>query len=124
MRLFVMLGSLNALLAVVLGAFGAHFLRARISQDLLAVYQTGAHYHMTHALALLFTALLVERASSASVARWSGWLFTAGIVLFSGSLYLMAFTGARILGAVTPFGGVCFLTGWATLFLAALRHRS
>jgi uncharacterized membrane protein YgdD (TMEM256/DUF423 family) len=123
MRLLVMLGSLNAFLAVALGAFGAHFLRARISPDLLAVYQTGVLYHLTHALALLFAALFVERTPSSSMARWAGGLFAAGIVLFSGSLYLLAVTGIRIFGAVTPFGGVCFLTGWALLFWTALRHR-
>jgi uncharacterized membrane protein YgdD (TMEM256/DUF423 family) len=123
MRLFVILGSLNAFLAVALGAFGAHALRSRISPDLLAIYQTGGQYHLTHALALLFVALFSERQACGSSARWSGWLFAAGIVLFSGSLYLLAITGIRIFGAVTPLGGVCFLAGWALLFTAALRQR-
>jgi uncharacterized membrane protein YgdD (TMEM256/DUF423 family)/DNA-binding SARP family transcriptional activator len=85
----------------------------------LEVYQTGAHYHLIHALAILVTALLAGRGASRRMAEWAGWLFFAGIVLFSGSLYALAVSGIRILGAITPLGGVCFLTAWALLGISA-----
>ena len=105
---------------VVLGAFGAHGLRARLTPDMLAVYETGVHYHLVHALGLLAVAWASARWPGAWV-NAAGWLFAAGIVLFSGSLYLLAVTGARWLGAVTPLGGTCFILGWAVLAFAALR---
>jgi uncharacterized membrane protein YgdD (TMEM256/DUF423 family) len=103
---------------VAAGAFGAHALRARLAPDLLAVFETAARYQMYHALALLAAALLAARFPSRR-ARVAGWLFTVGIVVFSGSLYLLALTGVRVLGAVTPLGGLCFLAGWIALGLAA-----
>jgi uncharacterized membrane protein YgdD (TMEM256/DUF423 family) len=119
-RTFWILGCAMALMAVGAGAFGAHALRARLSPDMLAVWETAARYQMYHALALLAVALALPRASGGS---WNaaGWLFTAGIILFSGSLYVLALSGIRWLGAVTPLGGVCFLAGWALLALAGLR---
>lgn len=99
-------------LAVAFGAFGAHALRDRIAPELLTVYQTGAAYHLAHAVALLAVALF-GRATRQSVTLTAG-SFVAGIVLFSGSLYLMALTGERRLGMVTPFGGVSFLIGWGS----------
>ena len=119
-RQFALLGSLSAAIAVGAGAFGAHALRTRIAPDLLAVFETGARYQMYHALALRGWAAAAERWSPA-LAWAAGWLFVAGTVLFSGSLYALALTGARGLGAVTPFGGVCFLAGWVCLGLAAMR---
>ena len=116
-RTFWRLGCVFGFVAVAAGAFGAHALRARLSADLLAVFETAARYQMVHALALLAVALLAARAPSVA-ASLAGWLFTAGIVLFSGSLYALALTGIRVLGAVTPFGGVCFLAGWIALALA------
>lgn len=116
-RTFWYLGCVFGLLAVAAGAFGAHALRARLPADLLAVFETGARYQMYHALALLAVAAAAARAPSAA-ANAAGWLFTAGIVLFSGSLYLLALTGTRWLGAITPLGGVCFLAGWGALALA------
>lgn len=113
-------GAAMAGLGVLLGAFGAHGLRERIAPDLLAVYDTGIRYHLVHALALLAVSWAADRWSNAWVGA-SGWLFAAGIVVFSGSLYLLAVTGARWLGAVTPVGGVCFLAGWAALALGVLR---
>lgn len=108
-------------LAVALGAFGAHALKSRLAPDMAAVWQTAVTYHAWHALALLGTGLVMlhwpERAGLSLV----GWLFVAGIVLFSGSLYVMALTGVRGLGAVTPFGGVAFLAGWAVLAWAVAR---
>jgi uncharacterized membrane protein YgdD (TMEM256/DUF423 family) len=123
---FVRLGAIGGFLGVALGAFGAHALRDRISPDLLAVYQTGVQYHLVHALALLFVGLLAEHLPGAAsrMARVSGTLFAIGILLFSGSLYALALTGVRKLGIITPFGGVCFLTGWALLVVAvSMRQR-
>ncbi|HEX7242148.1 MAG TPA: DUF423 domain-containing protein [Longimicrobiaceae bacterium] len=119
-RTFWTLGCLFALAAVGAGAFGAHALRARLAPDLLAVFETGARYQMYHALALLAVAWAVERWPGGSAAA-AGWAFTAGIVVFSGSLYVLALTGVRWLGAVTPLGGVAFLAGWALLAWTAWR---
>jgi uncharacterized membrane protein YgdD (TMEM256/DUF423 family) len=104
--------------AVALGAFGAHGLRDRVTPALLEAYRTGVLYHLVHALAVLGVALGVRRLRRATIIAG---LFTAGVALFSGSLYLMALTGVTMLGAITPFGGLCFLAGWALLFLAPLR---
>ncbi|MBW3630116.1 MAG: DUF423 domain-containing protein, partial [Gemmatimonadetes bacterium] len=119
-RTFFLLGSLFALLGVAAGAFGAHALRARLTPDLLAVWETAARYQMYHALALLVVA---HGASRWPAAGWgaAGWLFTAGIVIFSGSLYVLALSGARWLGAITPLGGLAFLAGWVMLALAGSR---
>ncbi len=113
-------GSALAGLGVLLGAFGAHGLRDRIAPDLLAVYDTGIRYHLIHALGLLAVSWAAARWPNAWVGA-SGWLFVAGIVVFSGSLYLLAVTGVRWLGAVTPLGGLCFLAGWTVLAVGALR---
>lgn len=120
-RRFAALGALSALIAVAAGAFGAHALRARIDPAMLGAFETGARYQMYHALALL--------AVSRAVTRWpggltkaAGWLFVAGTLLFSGSLYAMALTSRGALGAVTPFGGVAFMAGWCCLALAAVRN--
>lgn len=123
MRLFWILGALSALIAVGAGAFGAHGLRARLAPELLAVFETGARYQMYHSLALLAVAWAASVWPSGVVTA-AGWLFTAGIVLFSGSLYLLALTGVRWLGAITPLGGVAFLLGWGLLAWAALRAGS
>lgn len=119
-RIFWMLGCGFGFLAVAAGAFGAHALRHRLPADLLAVFETAARYQMYHALALLAVAWATFQwpASSAGLA---GWLFSAGIVIFSGSLYLLALTGTRWLGAITPVGGLAFLLGWIVLGWAALR---
>jgi uncharacterized membrane protein YgdD (TMEM256/DUF423 family) len=119
-RLFATLGAASALVAVAAGAFGAHGLRARLSPDLLAVFETGARYQMYHALGLLAVAWAVTRWPGPWPVR-AGWLFLAGTVLFSGSLYALALTGVRWLGAVTPLGGVAFLAGWLCLALGASR---
>ena len=125
MRLLLGLCAANGFLAVLLGAFGAHALRGRLEgvadgARRLEWWQTGSSYHLAHALALGLAALLVERTSSALPAV-AGWAFAAGIVLFSGSLYVMSLSGVRALGAVTPFGGLAFLVGWACLFWVAVR---
>ena len=110
---FFRLGAASALIAVAAGAFGAHALRARLAPDMLAVFETAARYQMYHALALCLVGLLAGRA-----ARAAGWLFIWGTVVFSGSLYLMALTGERWLGAVTPVGGAAFIAGWGWLAFA------
>jgi uncharacterized membrane protein YgdD (TMEM256/DUF423 family) len=120
-RLFVALGAALAALAVVLGAFGAHALKARLPADLLEVYHTAVQYHFWHALGVLAVGLALQQLPDAAWLRAAGWLLTAGIVLFCGSLYLLAITGARWLGAVTPLGGVAFILGWLALAIAALR---
>ena len=119
-RSLVALGAVLAGLAVAAGAFGAHALRGRLSPESLAIFETGARYQMYHALALLVIGVLAAQAPGA-LATWAGRLFVTGIVLFSGSLYLLAFTGIRWLGAVTPIGGVAFLAGWVCLALHAMR---
>jgi len=118
-RLFLGLGAISALIAVAAGAFGAHALRDRLAPDMLAVFETGARYQMYHALGLLAVAWAVAHWPGPAAA--AGWLFVAGTVLFCGSLYLLALTGQRWLGAITPLGGLAFLAGWAALAWAALR---
>lgn len=118
-RLFTAAAGVFGLLAVAAGAFGAHALRARLGPDLLATFETGARYQMYHALALLGVAWLSTRTAVPQV-TWAGWLFIAGMLVFSGSLYSLALTGQRWLGAVTPLGGLAFLAGWACLAWAAL----
>ncbi len=118
-RLFLAAGAVSGGLAVAAGAFGAHALRTRLPPDLLAVFQTGAQYQLAHALALLACGWMVGRAPGAASAA-AGWLFLAGTVLFSGSLYARALSGVRALGTITPLGGVAFLCGWAALAWSAL----
>ena len=119
-RPFWILGCVFGFLGVAAGAFGAHALRARLAPQMLDVFETGARYQMYHALALLAVALMAAHAPSGAL-RAAGWLFTAGIVIFSGSLYALALSGVRVLGAVTPIGGVCFLAGWIALAVAGSR---
>jgi uncharacterized membrane protein YgdD (TMEM256/DUF423 family) len=119
-RTLFAIGALSAFLAVAAGAFGAHGLRARLSPESLVVFETASRYQMYHALGLLAAAWAVARWPSGP-ARWAGWLFVAGTVLFSGSLYALAVSGIRWLGAITPLGGVAFLAGWLMLALATTR---
>ena len=111
-RLFFGLGCVSAAIAVALGAFGAHGLRARLVPDMLATFEIGVRYQMYHALALLAVGLAVPRWPSLAL---GGWLFVAGTIVFSGSLYALALTGQRWLGAVTPVGGAAFIAGWLAL---------
>jgi uncharacterized membrane protein YgdD (TMEM256/DUF423 family) len=119
-RTFALAGALSAFLAVAAGAFGAHALRARLPPDLLAVFETGARYQMYHALALLAVAWASNHWPGTPL-RAAGWLFIGGTLLFSGSLYLLALTGARWLGAITPLGGLLFLAGWAALAIGVAK---
>lgn len=120
-RVFLLLGSLNAMLAVMLGAFGAHGLKKFMTVDMLAVFSTGVQYHFYHALGLLVVGLIASQLPASLQIKWSGWLMFAGIVLFSGSLYVLAVTGLRWLGAITPLGGVCFILAWAMLAYAVYK---
>jgi uncharacterized membrane protein YgdD (TMEM256/DUF423 family) len=119
-RLFAALGAISGLISVAAGAFGAHGLRARVSPDLLAVFETGARYQMYHALGLLLVAWAASRWPGAATTA-AGWLFVVGTVIFSGSLYALTLSGVRALGAITPIGGVAFLAGWGALAWAAVR---
>src|SRR3954449_4707541 len=118
-RIFLTLGAANAFLCVALGAFGAHGLKQRLSADMLAVYQTGVQYHFYHALGLLAVGFMLANYPASRPAKLSGWLMLAGILLFSVSLYALSLTGMRALGAITPLGGVAFLSAWAMLAYGA-----
>lgn len=122
-RLFFLLGALSGFIAVAAGAFGAHALRGRLTSDQLGIFETAARYQMYHALALLAVAWAAARWPSGSI-HAAGWLFLAGTVLFCGSLYVLALTGIRWLGAITPLGGAAFLVGWALLAISAWQQRA
>jgi uncharacterized membrane protein YgdD (TMEM256/DUF423 family) len=117
-RVFFSLAAASAFLAVAAGAFGAHALRERLALDQLAVFETAARYQMYHAVGLVAAAWAVAHWPGRT-AEWAGWLFVVGTVLFSGSLYALALSGIRWLGAITPLGGLAFLAGWGCLALAA-----
>ncbi len=118
-RTFILLGSLNAFLAVALGAFGAHGLKQILTETGLQTWQTGVHYHIVHALGLLEIADIQPHIPAA---RHAGWLMLIGIVLFSGSLYALSLSGIRMLGIITPLGGVAFLLGWLWLAISAYKQ--
>jgi uncharacterized membrane protein YgdD (TMEM256/DUF423 family) len=120
-RVFLALGGLSGGLAVALGAFGAHALRGRLGPEDLAIFETGVRYQMYHALALLAVGLWIAHAGQSRTLAAAGWLFVAGTVVFSGSLYLLTLTGQRWLGAVTPLGGVAFIAAWLLLAWAVWR---
>ncbi|HET9886356.1 MAG TPA: DUF423 domain-containing protein [bacterium] len=121
-RLFLFLGAVSGFLAVAFGAFGEHALWERLSSDRLAIFETAARYQMFHSLALVMTGLVVTRRIGRA-APAAGWLFAVGIVLFCGSLYLLALSGARWWGAVTPLGGLAWLAAWALLAFSGMRAR-
>ncbi len=119
-KVFLLAGGISGFLAVAAGAFGGHALKERLEPELLAIFEVGARYHMYHALALLATAWACTRWPGALTSA-AGWCFVGGTLLFSGSLYLLSLTGTRILGAVTPLGGLAFMAGWLCLAWAAWR---
>lgn len=121
MHTFLVIGAAFAGLAVALGAFGAHALRDKVTADKLAVYQTGVQYQMYHGFALIAVGLLAAVKGETTPLMYAGWLFTVGIVLFSGSLYILTGSRSRAVGIITPFGGLAFLTGWVLFIVAALR---
>ncbi len=120
-RYFFFLGSLLGGLGVVLGAFGAHTLKARLTPELLATFETGVRYQMYHALMLLVVALAPLGKPARGLLAVGGWLVVTGTLLFSGSLYLLALSNLRVVGAITPFGGIALICGWFILALAAFR---
>jgi len=123
-RRFIMLGSVNAFLAVALGAFGAHALKDMVDANALVTFETGVRYHMYHGLGLLALAFVADRlGQSAKLVSLAGWLLLIGIILFSGSLYALSMTGIKAFGPITPFGGVAFLVGWALVFAAAMKEK-
>ncbi|MBU5672912.1 DUF423 domain-containing protein [Paenibacillus brevis] len=119
MQTLLVLGGIMMFLAVALGAFGAHALKDKLTPDRMKNYQTGIQYQIAHGLGLLLLGTVQGDTVNISQITVSGWLLTAGIVLFSGSLYVLSLTGIRKLGAVTPLGGLCFLAGWV-LFIVAV----
>ena len=119
-KLFLTLGSISGALAVMIGAFGAHGLKDKLCEQMLTVYKTGVEYHFYHTLALLGIGLLSLHYKSALLTA-SGWSMVAGIVLFSGSLYALSTSGVKVLGAITPIGGLFFIIGWVLLALAVIK---
>lgn len=121
-RLFIVIGSVFGGLGVAAGAFGAHGLKARLAPDLLAVFDTAVRYQMYHAFALLAVGLVITRMPHRAVTA-SGWLFIVGVLVFSGSLYILALTGVRWWGAVTPIGGLAMIAGWLSLAWGVFKAR-
>jgi len=119
-RTFLLIGAISGFLGVAFGAFGAHALRSRLSPEMLGVFETGVRYQMYHTFAVLIVAAAIGHIGNARLLAIAGWIFVAGIVLFSGSLYTLALTGVGTLGAITPIGGLLFLIGWLCLAAFAL----
>ena len=118
---FISIAALNLMLAVILGAFGAHGLKERVTSEQLAWWHTGVNYHFWHALGLFGIGLLLLNQPALNAARSAGWLLQIGIVIFSGSLYAMTLGAPRWFGAITPIGGLAFIAGWAVLAWATLK---
>ena len=114
-KLFITLASLSGMLAVVFGAFGAHALKGKLDDQALKVFETAVQYHFYHTLALLVVGMIALNQPQTVLLKSSGWLFVIGILVFSGSLYLLSLTGVRWLGAITPLGGLALIAGWACL---------
>ncbi|MDM8152406.1 DUF423 domain-containing protein [Priestia megaterium] len=121
MKLFLIIGAINAMLAVALGAFGAHGLEGKISEKYLEVWKTGVQYQMFHAMGLFVIAFLLSKFPQSSLLTASGWVMFAGIVLFSGSLYVLSTSGIKVLVAITPLGGVAFIVAWILIIVAAVK---
>ena len=124
MKFFIIAGAINGFLSVILGAFGAHLLEGRVADKYLATWETAVQYQMFHALALVAIGILMSSKLLGPVSQLNvaGYLILAGIVIFSGSLYVLSLTGISILGAITPIGGVAFLIGWVMLIVAAVKY--
>ena len=123
MPFFIIAGAVNAAIAVIFGAFGAHALKERLTEKYLAIWETAVQYQMFHALGLIIIGILMSSSLLGPITQlnWAGYLLLAGIIIFSGSLYVLSFTGIGILGAITPIGGVAFIAGWIMLIIAALK---
>jgi uncharacterized membrane protein YgdD (TMEM256/DUF423 family) len=121
-KLFLLVGSIAMALAVALGAFGAHGLKNMLTDEMLDIFETGVKYHFYHAIGLLVIGLVVQYMSESLLLQWSGWMMIAGILVFSGSLYILSIAGIRWMGAITPIGGLCFIISWILLALAAWKN--
>ncbi|WP_138496296.1 DUF423 domain-containing protein [Paenibacillus pinistramenti] len=121
-RKYVAIGAICGLLSVAIGAFGAHALKSVLDDDARSVYETGVQYQMYHSLALLLVGILSHLWGESGRLRWAARLFLAGIILFSGSLYVLSITGVSVLGAITPLGGAAFLSAWILIAVTALRR--
>lgn len=121
-HLFLILGAANAALVVILGAFGAHGLQLRLTPEMMAIYQTGVQYHVFHSLGLLAVGLTLTQFPESKLLKSSGWLMLAGIVIFSGSLYVLSTTGWKWLGSVTPLGGLSLIAAWVLFAVALVMH--
>lgn len=122
-RKFMIIGAIMAMLSVAIGAFGAHMLEPIVGEDAMKVYETGVQYHMAHALGIILIAIAAGIWGDSRKLAWAGWLLFAGIILFSGSLYVLTVTGIKLLGAITPIGGVAFIAGWICLIADAASRK-
>lgn len=123
MKFFLIAGAVNALLSVAFGAFGAHLLEGRVADKYLDTWQTAVQYQMFHSIGLMVVAILLSSSLLGSLGslNWAGYLMLAGIIIFSGSLYVLSLTGISILGAITPIGGVAFIAAWVMIVVAAVK---
>ncbi|GKV67382.1 MULTISPECIES: DUF423 domain-containing protein [unclassified Sporosarcina] len=124
MPFFIIAGAINAAIAVAFGAFGAHALKDRLSEHYLAIWETAVQYQMFHAVGLITVGILMSSAllGPSAALSWSGYLLLAGVIIFSGSLYVLSLSGIGILGAITPIGGVAFIAGWIMLIVAVVKY--
>jgi len=120
-KFYLALGSINAMLVVLIGAFGAHGLKAKLTVENMAIFQTGVQYHFYHAVGLILVGLIAWHIPTSPYLRWSAWLMIMGIILFSGSLYTLSITNIRWLGMITPFGGVAFILAWLMLTIGIVK---
>jgi len=120
-KFYLLLGSINALLVVLIGAFGAHGLKARLTVENMAIFQTGVQYHFYHAVGLILVGLIAWHIPTSPHLRWSAWLMIMGIILFSGSLYALSITNIRWLGMITPVGGMAFIIAWLLLSIGIIK---
>ncbi|MBV6684530.1 DUF423 domain-containing protein [Rossellomorea sp. RS05] len=122
MKTFIIIGAINAFLSVALGAFGAHALEGKISAKYIETWNTGVQYQMFHAIGILIIGVMLGNLAPSSLLSWSGWLMLIGTILFSGSLYVLSLSGIKVLGAITPLGGVSFLVAWVLLIIFAAKN--
>ncbi len=120
-KCYLALGCINAMLVVIIGAFAAHGLKARLTVENMAIFQTGVQYHFYHAVGLILVGLIAWHFPASPYLRWSAWLMVIGIVLFSGSLYTLSITNIRWLGMITPFGGMAFILAWLVLTIGIVK---
>lgn len=120
-KFYLLLGSINALLVIIIGAFGAHDLKEKLTVENMAIYQTAVQYHFYHAIGLILVGLIAWHIPSSPYLRWSAWLMIMGIVLFSGSLYALSITDIRWLGMISPVGGIAFILAWLMLTVGIMK---